>query len=171
MKCLNESIARQANSEDNVKGHFWEARFKSQALLNEQSLLTCMIYVDLNPIRAKMSVTPEKSDFTSVQERILKKFCLKSAVKEQVNDDLQEFTLPLKPLAKFLQLGNEGDLPTTFPEYLELVDWTGRIIREDKRGYIPSDLPPILTRIKIPISKYLANIKHFKPPKKSKQAA
>jgi hypothetical protein len=39
MKCLNEPIAREANKEDNCTGHFWESRFKSQALRSEESLL------------------------------------------------------------------------------------------------------------------------------------
>ena len=39
-------------------------------MLDEEALLACMVYVDLNPIRTKMSDSVEKSEYTSSYECI-----------------------------------------------------------------------------------------------------
>ncbi len=70
MKALCEPIARLANFQDKVTGHFWEGRFKAQAITDEAGLLACSMYVDLNPIRAAMASSPEESIHTSAYDRI-----------------------------------------------------------------------------------------------------
>jgi REP element-mobilizing transposase RayT len=139
MRNLNEFIAREANREDQCTGRFWEGRFKSQALLDEKALLFCMAYVDLNPVRAMMASTPESSDHTSIQLRI--HATLKS-------------NSPNQPVQLSPFLGNPGkDIPEglhfCLDDYFNLVDWTGRIMRDDQRGAIDANLPPILQRLGI----------------------
>jgi len=159
MKCLNEPIARQANKEDGCTGHFWESRFKSQALLTEEAVLSCMAYVDLNPVRAKIAETPEDSDHTSIQERITPHFNLEDAVHQQIDQQsLRRFELPLKPLARFEgNVTNQQQRGILFSteDYIQLVDYTGRIIRPDKRGAIPSHFPPILERLNLDQKEWL----------------
>ena len=103
--------------------------------------MAAMAYTDLNPVRAKMAPTPEKSDHTSIKERLKPSFNLEKAIAEQVEQgSLRSFdNMTLKPLAHF-----EGNLKNTeqngvlfsLKDYLELVDFTGRIIRPRKRGAI-----------------------------------
>ena len=70
MRLLCQNIAVRANHEDREAGKFWQSRYRAVRLLDEQAILACAAYVDLNPIRAAMAETLEKSDFTSVQRRI-----------------------------------------------------------------------------------------------------
>ena len=78
----------------NVRAIFGSLAFKSQALLTEESLLSCMAYVDLNPVRARMAATPEDSNHTSIKERLQPRFNLTRAVEHQVQQHaLQSFDL------------------------------------------------------------------------------
>ncbi|WP_299495214.1 transposase [uncultured Shewanella sp.] len=142
MRALNEPIARKANREDKCSGRFWEGRFKSQALLDEAALLACMAYVDLNPIRAKMAETPESSDFTSIQRRI------KAGLKGELPAKLLDFVGDER-------LDMSKGLHFHLDDYLQLVDETGRIIRNDKRGAISESAMPILNRLNIPQENWL----------------
>jgi REP element-mobilizing transposase RayT len=165
MRCLNQPIARQANLEDKCTGKFWESRFTSQALKTEEALLSCMVYVDLNPVRAEIASSPETSSYTSIQERIQPAFNLKQAIRGQRHGgDLLDFKTPLKPLLHFendqMDRSQTGIL-FAFQDYLELVDWTGRIIRKDKRGSIDSALPPILNRLHISQDQWHLNTTQF----------
>ncbi|MFK5892279.1 MAG: transposase [Pseudomonadota bacterium] len=134
MKCLNEYIAVKANKEDNVKGHFWESRFKSQALLDERALLTCTAYVDLNPIRAAMAKTPETSDYTSIQARIK-------------NDKVN-----------LLNFGDKA-IPYYLSDYIALVDYTGKCVHPKKKGYIADDIPDILNRLEVESDTWVEEMK------------
>jgi hypothetical protein len=146
MKSLNEFIARKANEEDQVKGHFWESRFKSQALLDESALLAALVYVDLNPIRAGLAETPEASDFTSVQKRIRGFSEPVMPVADPSENAPQEVNTGL--LMPFDATGRvDWAIPFALDDYLALVDWTGRLVHPHKKGAIPEGIPEILGRL------------------------
>ncbi|ARU58126.1 transposase [Oleiphilus messinensis] len=151
MKCLNEPIARMANREDDCTGHFWEGRFRSQALLTKEALLSCMAYVDLNPVRANMADTPEEADHTSLKERARPAFDPAKAIQNQISEGaLFSFNLSIKPLLHFeetIKGSVQVGLPFTWQDYLHLVDYTGRAVHPSKRGSTPEHLPSILCRL------------------------
>ena len=195
---LNEFIARAANKEDRVKGRFWEARFKCQALLDEAAIAACMVYVDLNPIRTGLAGSPEESDFTSIQERIRawqkETMTIASVPTETAQhmhseslvgdirmvegageasnpnpernhgmnhscDDAIPSAIWLCPIRSDSR--RRGILQMDTPEYFDLVDKSGRMMRSDKRGAIDADLAPILLRISANPDAWLDTITRF----------
>jgi len=146
MRLLNEFIARESNKEDKVTGSFWEGRFKSQALLDEQALIACMAYVDLNPIRADMAKTPEQSDFTSIQERLY--------------NVVEKKACSLLPFVD-CTTDKETAIPFELHDYFELVDWSGRAVLLHKRGSIPENTPPILHRLGIDETDWIKHVHYF----------
>ena len=119
-----------------------------------------------DPIRAGMARTPETSDYTSIQERIrlLKNPDSAKTHKSANQKILEEKGFIEQPLAPFLgsiQLEQADGIPYSLEDYLELVDWTGRAIRKDKRGAIPSHIPSILTRLNLDADEWLENCQKF----------
>jgi hypothetical protein len=165
---LNEYMARRANQEDEVKGRFWESRFKCQALLDDAAIVAGMAYVDLNPIRAGVAGTPEESDYTSIQERIrawqeARRRAAGGAEAASSQGQLVEGTGDaaewLCPIGS--EAGRRGILEMTVEEYIELVDRSGRMIRSGKRGAIAEELAPILTRIGAKVEAWPETVTRF----------
>lgn len=142
MKCINQSISRRANEEDGCTGHFWEGRFKSQALLDAKALIAAMVYTDLNPIRALVAVTLEQSFFTSIRKRIL---------------SARRRLLSPKGLLPFIgdSHSQEAGIPGSLDTYLYLVDWTGRQLHEYKKGRIDSSQPYLLDQLGFEVTEWL----------------
>ena len=160
MKCLNEHISRQANKEDHCTGKFWEGRFKSQALLDETALLSCMAYVDLNPIRAGIASSLEESHFTSIKERI-KQF---TSHQRQHDKPSGDYKTPAQPtsLLPFSATLDTHVLPFSYSDYFELVDWSGRHIDPNKTGYISHSEPKVLHKLSIDSEDWLIAVKEFR---------
>ena len=148
MRSLNEPIARQANAEDKCTGRFWEGRFKSQPLLDEAAILSCMAYVDLNPVRAKIAKSLEDSDHTSIQLRI--KAAMQGKQPQQ-----------LKPFHGHVNEDISNAMTFNLKDYLELVDATGRVIRADKKGALPAQETKLLTKLNISAKKWVEMTQNF----------
>ena len=96
-----------------------------------------MAYVDLNPVRAAMCHSPEESDYASIQERI-----------NSDNSKLLGFS--------------KDDIPYSLTDYISLVDLTGRVLVDNKRGYIPNKLPDILIRLNLNPDSWMDELMSFK---------
>ena len=146
MSCLNTPLAKLSNLEDECTGKFWEKRYTSQALLDEGAIFSCMTYVDLNPVRARITEKLEESDFTSVQHRIQQQRLnpiINQAIKAvtgSVNSDITH-------------------MPLT--DYLQLVEWTGQAIVHPDKAAIPANITPILDRLNLQQHHWLKHITQF----------
>ena len=141
MALVNQFIARKSNTEDGCKGRFWEHRFNSQAILDDDALLRTLAYVDLNPVRAGIAATPETSEHTSVHRRLTV-----DRVDSQTTTGLLPFQQP--PFKEQVHLASSDNaLPISFDDYLQLLDWTGRHLRDTKSGHIHADVPHIFERL------------------------
>jgi REP element-mobilizing transposase RayT len=110
MKHLKQPVARRANREDGCRGHFFESRFYSGALLSEQALLASMAYVDLNPVRARIAQSIEQCQNTSIQIRI-----------GHLENTLERLREVIEPLVSGI-VGKTHRFQITLADYVERLD-------------------------------------------------
>ena len=163
MRCLNESIARRANQEDQCSGRFWEGRFRSQALLDEAGLLTCMSYVDLNPMRAGIAHSLHESEFTSIQQRLFEHARELAAGAGTAPGSAEIIRRP--QLVEFSEIGAaQGDqaLPIDIDSYLELLTATGAALYsgEPSTG-LPTPVSHTLERAGICSERWLEAVRTY----------
>ena len=116
MAYINEPLARMMNREDGCTGRAWEGRFKSSALLDDAAVLRCLVYVDLNPVRAGLTERAAKAPCTSIRRR-----CAKPDA------------APLTPLSA---------LGLTLRDYVALAEWTASHYRRAQFTEFDPGPPP-----------------------------
>jgi REP element-mobilizing transposase RayT len=123
MKLFKQRLARRANAEDDVTGHFWESRFLSVPLLDNGAVFGCMAYVDRNPLRARMVADPQDAVFTSIAQRLFIAGCGQSA--DGFHEDDLRLGKHLTPLSAChpvdVMTGERSQAPVTLDEYRALV--------------------------------------------------
>jgi putative transposase len=149
MRRLNEPLAKLSNQQDDCTGKFWEDRYKSQALLDEAAVISCMAYVDLNPVRAKITQKLEESHFTSIQSRL-----------KQTEHPKKDNCLQTK-LSAVAGTTRQNPLPMNLIEYIQLVEWTGQSIIYPDKAAIPQHITPILQRLNLQQDNWLKQIENL----------
>ena len=66
IKEIKQSFSRYYNKQHNRRGFFWGGRFKSVIVENGETLISCLAYVDLNPVRAGIVERPEQYRWCSL---------------------------------------------------------------------------------------------------------
>jgi hypothetical protein len=160
MKALKEPLARLANKEDGCTGTFWEARYKSIAILDEEALLATCTYIDLNPVAAGIAKLPEASPHTSIKQRVdhvrttgglntLRGAAeARSVAAARIEADIEQshWLCPLQDRSPAGAI-REGMLPGfSLSVYLALVDWTARLCRTGK-ARLTNDVAGIMVRL------------------------
>ncbi len=159
LRLVKQEMSRRANAEDGCTGHFWEKRFTSVALLDAAATLACMVYVDLNPLRAGMVKVPEDSLFTSIRHRIAR--VRSSARSDQTAEDsdlgVQLTAMPnCSPPNEWTSEQQRWGISEA--DYIDIVDETARQVAAGKRGVLAPTALPIVQRLGIKPEAWLATM-------------
>jgi hypothetical protein len=66
-----------------------------------------------------------------------------------------------RPFVGSINAHSDSGIEFSLQDHLELVDWTGHVISDDKKGSIPKELLPIMRRLGVESETWLTSIKHY----------
>lgn len=119
MRNIQAAYARWYNSSYQRRGRFWADRFKSVLLEDKRAVLDCMLYVELNPVRAGLVERPEAWRGSSL-------------VLREIGQDGW-----LVPLGEFLGQSNPGQ---ALIEYRERLYYRGAIPTKEGQAAIAQEV-------------------------------
>ena len=70
MHNLTRSYTAYFNEKYEKVGYLWQGRFKSRIILKDKYLISCIQYIETNPVRAEIVASPEHYPWSSFKERI-----------------------------------------------------------------------------------------------------
>jgi putative transposase len=94
MQAVGRSYVRYFNNRHGRSGTLWEGRYKSTLIETERYLLACMVYIDLNPVRAGMVAEPAQYGWSSHRH------CIGQAVDKLVTPHALLWNLGNTPFAR-----------------------------------------------------------------------
>jgi putative transposase len=70
MQGLTLSYTAYFNKRHKKVGHLWQSRFKSKLIVKDQYLISCVHYVEQNPVRANLVTSAQEYPWGSHKERV-----------------------------------------------------------------------------------------------------
>jgi len=69
MQCLTQVYTVWFNSKYKKVGHLWQGRFKSMVIKKDGYFIDCVYYIEANPVRASLAVSPKDYLWSSYNDR------------------------------------------------------------------------------------------------------
>jgi hypothetical protein len=170
MKCLKEPLSRKCNQEEKCRGTFFEGRYKSIAILDEESILTVAAYIDLNPVAAGICSLPEHSPHTSIKERVehmiaqgrlqdVAQIRTGSVAAQRISEGIEQshWLVPIEDQRAGGSLREGIKEGFTFGQYLMLVDCMSRTVREGK-ACISQEVESIFDRLQMDAQRWMERV-------------
>ncbi|MBI9093218.1 MAG: transposase [Desulfobacterium sp.] len=126
LRAAHGRYTRYINRRTGSSGQFWQGRYASH-LLDEQYLIACARYIEINPVKRQYVEQPEDWQWSSAQAHIMKNDDLLVQAKpllERVERDWQDFLAEIRPVeeADLFYLHEKTGRPLGNDAFLSMVE-------------------------------------------------